>query len=103
MLHIAVKLLNKLSLSMMVKTEKTESLALVDSIGLNGCFVIQKECPPMLKFGVREKWSVSYCVRKGYNPSYWRTHRVQSGLKLIASSISVIFLEIGGHIAFKAD
>ncbi len=36
----------------------------------------------MLKLGVRKKGSLSYCVRKGYILSYWRTLRAQSGLKL---------------------
>ena len=67
---------------MTLKTRKIESLALIDSIGLTGCFMLQNECPPISKSEVRQKQSVNYSVRKVYKPGYWRTHRVQSGLKL---------------------
>lgn len=78
-------------LNTITKTGKPESLALVDSVGLRCCFMLQKECPPMLKLGVRKKGSLSYCVRKGYILSYWRTLRAQSGLKQVPFIGSLFF------------
>ena len=69
----------------MKKTLKNKSLALVDFIRLNLFFMLQNTCPPMLNNEVGGKQPINYCVRYGYKPSYWRTYRVESGLKLFSN------------------
>ena len=76
MKQVTRKVLNKIMLNAITKTEKYESLALVDFIGLRTCFVIQNRCPPRLKLEVGGKQPVNYCVRKGYEPNHWWTYRV---------------------------
>jgi hypothetical protein len=63
----------------MNKTCKTESLALVDSIGLSICFMVQIMSLPTLNYGVRK----------------------MQGLKCLF--ITVTKGAVGRHIASKAD
>ena len=53
-------------LNTIVKLGKSESLALIDFIGLKCGFMLQNRCPPIQKYEVRGKQVVSDCVRNGY-------------------------------------